>query len=131
MNQVQKQIEKTRAELEAVKLRRKRRSDADAKDRAELYRLEHDLERLNAKSMIGCQVVLNPNTSIQNTELRKLRGVLATVESVGRKYIHIEFPGGVFWNLPFRYVVLATPEAAQQDDGVLDGVADMLNGVTA
>ena len=127
------ELQKLTAQREAIQTRRKRRAEADRKDRAELERLEVAIERATAKSMIGQTVVLNPNTSIQNAELRKLRGMTATVESIGRKYLHVCFKNGEKWRIGFSRVVAATPEnAARIDDGhQIDSVNDLVNSALA
>jgi len=123
------ELEKLTAQREAIQMRRKRRSEADRKDREELYRLDNAIERATAKSLIGCDVVLNPNASIGHRDLRKLRGMTAQIESVGQKYAHIKFTNGEQWRVCFHNIVAATPENSTNDGGeVADSVADLLNG---
>lgn len=126
------EIEKLTAQREAINVRRTRRAEADKKDRAELYRLGQQIERATAKTLIGQAVVLNPNSSISHPDLRKLRGMTATVESLGRKYAHVKFANGARWRVGFHYVVAATPENTANNDGEqADQLADMLNGALA
>jgi len=122
------EIEKLTAQKAAIVARMKRRSEADKTDRAELYRLEHQLERAAAKTLIGQTVVLNPNSGLRETELRKLRGMTATVESVGQKYSHIKFANGARWQVRFIDVVAAMPTTVNSTDGdMLDELTTMLN----
>ena len=126
------ELENLTAQRKAIQVRQKRRSEADKKDRAELERLESAIKRATAKGMKGQTVVLNPDTSIQNPALRKLRGMTAIVESVGRKYLHVRFVNGETWRIGFSRVVAATPENIANTSGELtDSVTDSLNGALA
>jgi hypothetical protein len=122
------ELEKLTAQRDAIQTRRQRRSEANKKDWEELQRLEAAIERATAKTLKGQTVVLNPNTSIQNAQLRKLRGMTAIVQSVGRKYLHVCFANGESWRIGFSRVVQATPELLADTSGeVTDSVTDSLN----
>ncbi len=126
------ELEKLTAQRDAIQTRRQRRSEANKKDWEELQRLECAIERAMAKTLKGQTVVLNPNTSIQNPELRKLRGMTAIVESIGRKYLHVRFANGESWRIGFSRVVKATPELVADTSGeVTDSLTDSLNGALA
>ncbi len=126
------ELEKLTAQREAIQARRQRRSEANKKDWEELQRLESAIERATAKTLKGQTVVLNPNTSIHNPELRNLRGMTAVVESVGRKYLHVTFANGESWRIGFSRVVLATPELMADTSGEqTDSLTDSLNSALA
>jgi hypothetical protein len=124
------EIEKLTSQIETIRKRRQRRVEANQKDLDELGRLNQQLERATAKALVGQSVVLNPTCSISHPNLRKLRGMLATVESIGRKYLHVKFANGESWQLPFDSVVLATPESMADTNGELtDSVSDSVNSM--
>lgn len=122
------EVEKLTAQIEANKSRRVRRKAAADKDWEEYIRLTQLLERATAKTLKGQTVVLNPNRSIGDIRLRKLRGMTATVTNIGTKYIRVVFSNGDAWRVNFDDVVLATPENSKNTDGeLLDSVALKLN----
>ncbi len=127
------EVETLTAQMEANKACRQRRKDANDKDWEEYCRLDQQLKRATAKTLIGSLVVLNPNSSISNPVLRKLRGMPATVESIGRKYAHVKFENGEAWRIGFDRIVPATPANSADSTGgqMADSIADSLNGALA
>lgn len=125
------ELQKLTAQRETIQARRKRRVEADKKDRDELERLESAIKRATAKGMKGATVVLSPNRSIPAGKLRNLRGVTAIVNSVGRKCFNVTFATGDTWFLPFDMLVACTPEALADTGEVIDSVNDKLNAAFA